>query len=116
MRLRRAEAPRARAGLDGPLSPAEFARFSRLARWLPTRWTRTARRRRFLLLGAAAPGFAAVATTPLHQHLAVLSAGAALFAAALGFRRASEALFARAEAAALWPPSPNPIPETRRHG
>lgn len=101
--------------LERPLSAIEFARFALICRWLPAACTSSARRRRLLLLAMTAPGFAALVTTPLHQNLAVLAAGAVLFAAALAFRRLTEGAFVRAEAAALWPPSPTPKPELRGH-
>ena len=101
--------------LDRPLSAAEFARVAVVCRWVPAAWTSSARRRRLLLLAMATPGFAALVSTPLHQSLALLAVGAALFAGALGFRRLTEGAFVRAEAAALWPPSPTPKPELRRH-
>jgi hypothetical protein len=90
-----------------PLSPREFSRLRGLAGRLPLAWTQTARRRRFLFLALAAPGFAAVFTTGLHQNLAVLALGLLLFLAAWIFRRRSEPVFARAEAAAVWPPIPS---------
>lgn len=65
----------------------------------------TPRRRRLLFLALAAPGFIGVFSTPLHQNLALLVAGALLFAAAVLFRGRSEPLLARAEAAGLWPPT-----------
>ncbi|HEX4097535.1 MAG TPA: hypothetical protein VHX64_12450, partial [Caulobacteraceae bacterium] len=49
-------------------------------------------------------GFLLVFTTPFHRQLALLALGGVLFAAALLFRRVTEPVFARAEAAALWPP------------
>ena len=91
--------------LQPPLSEAEFARFTRLAARLPRPWILSPRRRRLLFLGLAAPGFAGVFATPLHQNLAVLAMGFLLFAAACAFRARTEPLFARAEAAALWPPN-----------
>ena len=112
---REEDAPLGADRLDRPLSAAEFARFAVICRWLPTAWTSSARRRRLLLLAMAAPGFAALVSTPLHQSLAALAVGAGLFVAALGFRRLTEGAFVRAEAAALWPPSPTPKPEMRRH-
>ena len=90
--------------LEGPLSPSELRRLGGLAAWIPLACTATPRRRRFLFLGLAAPGFAAVFGTPLHQNLAVLVAGFGLFGAACVFRRRTEGVFVRAEAAALWPP------------
>lgn len=101
------------APLEAPLSAAEFSRFTRLTRWIPSSWILTSRRRRLLLLALAAPGFLALTTTPIHRNFPVLLAGAVLFTAALGFRRFTERTFARAEAAALWPPSPVSRPETR---
>ena len=97
--------------LDPPLTPAEFARLGWITARAPQAWVRSVRRRRLLLLALAAPGFLVVFATPLHRSLALLALGLMLFAAALGFRRWSEPLFARAEAAALWPPPP-PLKET----
>jgi len=97
-------APAARLRLEGPLSPAELRQLGGVARSLPLAWTATPRRRRFLFLGLAAPGFLAVFATPLHQDLAALLAGFGLFGAACVFRRRTERVFVRAEAAALWPP------------
>ncbi len=90
-----------------PLPPAELARLGRLASRLPLTWTRSPRRRRFLFLALAAPGFLAVFSLGLHQNLALLVAGFVLFLAAWVFRRRTEPVFARAEAAALWPPLPS---------
>jgi hypothetical protein len=90
--------------LDGPLSPAEFRRLGGLAGRIPLACTTTVRRRRFLFLGLAAPGFLAVFGAPVHQNLAVLVAGFGLFGAACVFRGRTERVFVRAEAAALWPP------------
>jgi hypothetical protein len=90
--------------LKGPLSPRELQRLGGVARRMPLAWTSTPRRRRFLFLALAAPGFLAVFATPLHQNLAVLVVGFVLFAAACGFRGRTERIFVRAEAAALWPP------------
>lgn len=97
--------------LEPPLSPAEFDRFSIVTRALPAAWLLTVRRRRLLLLALAAPGFLALTTTPIHRNLVLLTTGASLFAAAFGFRRFCEGAFVRAEAAALWPPSPAPRPD-----
>jgi hypothetical protein len=95
--------------LEGPLSPAELRRLGGLAARMPLACTATPRRRRFLFLGLAAPGFLAVFGAPLHQNLAVLVAGFGLFGAACVFRRRTEGVFVRAEAAALWPPvGPDP--------
>ena len=92
--------------LEPPLSAGEFARLRWLTARLPGRWTASRRRRRLLFLGLAAPGFLCVFATPLHQNLAVLLAGFVLFGAACVFRARTERLFVRAEAAAVWPPSP----------
>ncbi len=86
------------------LSAAQFADLQGLVRLFGS-WVRSRRRRRLLFLALAAPGFLAVFATPLHQNLAVLAAGFLLFAAACAFRARTEPLFARAEAAALWPPN-----------
>ena len=90
--------------LEGPLSPAELRRLGGLTGWMPLVCTATPRRRRFVFLGLAAPGFLAVFGTPVHQNLAVLVAGFGLFGAACVFRGRSERVFVHAEAAALWPP------------
>jgi len=90
--------------LEGPLSPAELRRLGGVAGRMPLACTATPRRRRFLFLGLAAPGFLAVFGTPLHQNLAVLITGFGLFGAACAFRRRTERVFVHAEAAALWPP------------
>ncbi len=86
-----------------PLSATKAKRLGSLCARLPPRWTRTPRRRRFLFLALAAPGFAAVFATPLHRNLLLLVAGFLLFVAAVIFRRRTEWVFAHAEAAALWP-------------
>ena len=91
-----------------PLSADELRRLSLAAR-LPLAWIASPRRRRLLVLALAAPGFLLVTTTPLHRLFAVLVAGVLLFAAALVFRRRTEPVFVRAEAADLWPP-PAPAP------
>jgi hypothetical protein len=91
--------------LEPPLSAGEFARLRWLTARLPARWTASRRRRR-LFLGLSSPGFVCVFATPLHQNLAVLVAGFLLFSAACVFRARTERLFVRAEAAAVWPPSP----------
>ena len=93
--------------LDGPLTQAELSRLATVLRCLPLAWTCSARRRRLLLLGLATPGFLGVFTTPLHRNVLLLAAGLLLFAAALLFRRRTEGVFQRAEAAALWPPNPH---------
>jgi hypothetical protein len=93
-------------GLDPPLSAGEFARLRWLTARLPSAWTASRRRRRLLFLCLAAPGFAVVFATPLHQNLAVLFVGFVLFGAACLFRARTERLFVRAEATAVWPPLP----------
>ena len=94
------------------LSVAEFADLQRLAGLLGSS-ALSRRRRRLLFLALAAPGFFAVFSTPLHQNLAVLATGLLMFGAACAFRARTEPLFARAEAAALWPPDfPPQRPET----
>ena len=85
------------------LSASEFATLQRLAR-LSGRWGYTRRRRRLAFLGLAAPGFFAVFSTPLHQTLVVFVLGLVLLAAACVVRARTEPIFARAEAADLWPP------------
>ncbi|CAN7657247.1 hypothetical protein LJR225_005209 [Phenylobacterium sp. LjRoot225] len=87
-------------------SPRDFRRLSWLARHLPADWIRTRRRRRFLFLGLAAPGFFSVFGTIYHHNFFVLLAGFVLFGAAVVFRARTEPTFVRAEAADLWPPSP----------
>lgn len=104
-----AEPPATFAALEPTLSGADFAQFAWLSRRLPVAWTSTRRRRRFLFLAMAAPGFVAVFSTPLHRSLALLALGSLLFAAALAVRRRTEPVFVRAEAAALWPPPPPPL-------
>ncbi len=94
------------------LSATECKRLGWICARLPLHWTQSARRRRFLFLALAAPGFVAVFAAPLHRSLLVLVAGFLLFAAAVGFRRRTEAVFARAEAATVWPPT---LKETIHH-
>ena len=53
--------------------------------------------------------------TPLHQNLALMLLGFAGFAAAWIFRRRTERVFIRAEAAALWPPPLSSTRETPTH-
>jgi hypothetical protein len=103
--------------LAPPLSAGELRRLARLGGRLPRAWTASARRRRLMLLGLAAPGFLAVAATPAHQNFFVLFAGLLAFAAAFLFRRLTEPVFVRAEAAALWPPAadlPHPLARYRK--
>jgi hypothetical protein len=88
-----------------PLTDSQLAALSALARRLPASWISTPRRRRFLFLGLAAPGFFAVFGTPLHHQLLVAVVGFLLFGAAVLFRVRTETLFVRADAAELWPPS-----------
>jgi len=90
-----------------PLSPGEFALFSQLTGALPSPWIATRRRRRFLFLALAAPGFFAVFATPIHHSLIAMLVGFGLFGAATAFRLKTEPLFERAQAADLWP-SPDP--------
>ena len=87
-----------------PLTAAQLAVVSALARCLPASWISTPRRRRFLFLGLAAPGFFAVFGTPLHHQLLVMALGFLLFGAAVLFHVRTEPLFVRADAAELWPP------------
>jgi hypothetical protein len=102
----------ASAPFPPPLTAAEFAALQRLTRWMG-HWGHSRRRRRLLFVALAAPGFFAVFATPLHHSFAALLAGLLLFAAACAFRGLTEPLFLRAEAAALWPPLPDPrYPET----
>jgi hypothetical protein len=101
--------------LPAPPSAVELAGLGRFAGALPVRWTASRRRRRLLFLALAAPGFWAVFATPAHQSFRLLGLGLLHFAAAVLFRRLSEPVFARAEAAALWPPPPlrRPVPDSR---
>ena len=100
-----------------PLTPAQFAALSRLSARLPARWIATRRRRRFLFLALAAPGFLAVFATPLHHQFLLLVAGFLLFGAAVLFRVRTEPLFLCADAAELWPfpPSSTPTSKDSRH-
>lgn len=95
------------------LTPAEFAALSTLAARLPARWIATRRRRRFLFLTLAAPGFFAVFGTPFHCQLLLMLLGFLLFGAAVLFRIRTEPLFARADAADLWPSPSRPTPATK---
>ena len=100
-----------------PLTPAQFAALSRLSARLPARWIATRRRRRFLFLALAAPGFLAVFGTPLHHQFLMMVVGFLLFGAAVLFRIQTEPLFLRADAAELWPfpPSSTPASKDSRH-
>lgn len=100
-------------GLDPPLTAAEFQRLAVLSARLPLTWTATPRRRRLLVVALAAPGFLLLWTTPLHRNSGLLAAGLVLFLAALLFRRMTERVFARAEAAELWPPPASSRKESR---
>jgi hypothetical protein len=77
--------------------PAPFVRWQiaayRLGLRLPPAWRASPRRRRFLFLGLAAPGFLLVAGLPLHQNLWALLSGLAGMGLSYGFRRLSEPLF-----------------------
>lgn len=99
------------------LTPAQFARLSWLSARLPARWLATRRRRRFLFLALAAPGFLAVFATPLHRQLLLMVLGFLLFGAAVLFRALTEPLFVRADAAELWPlpSSSTPASKDSRH-
>jgi hypothetical protein len=100
-----------------PLTPVQFAALSRLSARLPARWIATRRRRRFLFLAIAAPGFLAVFATPLHHQFLLMVVGFFLFGAAVLFRGLTEPLFLRADAAELWPipPSPTSASKDSRH-
>jgi len=100
-----------------PLTAAQFAALSRLSARLPARWIATRRRRRFLFLALAAPGFLAVFATPLHRQFLLLVVGFLLFGAAVLFRVRTEPLFLRADAADLWPfpHSPTSASKDSRH-
>ena len=97
-----------------PLSEGEVRRLAGLAARLPLAWIISPKRRRLLLLALAAPGFLLVAATPWHRSLGLMAVGFALFAAAFLFRRRTERVFVRAEAAARWPPAPDSRQPTRR--
>jgi hypothetical protein len=97
--------PQGEAADPPPLTASQLAVVSALARRLPPSWICTPRRRRFLFLGLAAPGFFAVFGTPLHHQLLVMAVGFLLFGAAVLFRVRTEPLFVRADAAELWPPA-----------
>ena len=90
--------------------------FAGLAPRVPSRWTRTRRRRRLLFLALCAPGFVAIFATPLHHNFFLLVFGIVLFAAAALFRTLTEPLFERAAAAGSLANSPSPPPsEDSRH-
>lgn len=95
------------------LTPAEFAALAKLAARLPARWIATRRRRRFLFLALAAPGFFAVFGTPFHRQLLLMVLGFLLFGGAVLFRVLTEPLFVRADAADLWPPPSRPTPASK---
>jgi hypothetical protein len=95
------------------LTPAEFVALSKLAARLPVGWIATRRRRRFLFLALAAPGFFAVFGAPLHRQLWLMIFGFLLFGAAVVFRIRTEPLFVRAEAADLWPSPSRPMPTSK---
>ena len=95
------------------LTPAEFAALSRLTARLPARWIATRRRRRFLFLALAAPGFFAVFGTPFHHQLWLMVLGFLLFGAAVLVRVRTEPLFVRADAADLWPSPSRPTPASK---
>lgn len=87
-----------------PLGARELALISAVSAKLPQACLLSVRRRRFLFLGLAAPGFLAVFTTTLHHNFFVLVAGFVLFGAAVAFRVLTEPVFIRAQAAEIWPP------------
>ena len=89
-----------------PLGARELALLSALSAKLPHAWLLSVRRRRFLFLGMAAPGFLAVFTTTLHHNFFVLVAGFLLFGAAVLFRLLTEPVFLRAQTAEIWPSRP----------
>ena len=102
------------AAQDSPaLTQAEFAALSQLAARLPARWIATPRRRRFLFLALAAPGFFAVFGTAFHRQLWLMVVGLLLFGAAVLFRIRTEPLFVRADAADLWPSPSRPTPASK---
>lgn len=88
------------------LGTGELALLTRVSAKLPHAWLLTVRRRRFLFLGMAAPGFLAVFTTTLHHNFFVLVAGFLLFGAAVLFRLLTEPVFLRAQTAEIWPSRP----------
>ncbi len=100
-RLAHLRAPRLGAG--PVLTDRELALLGTLVRRLPRSWLLSRRRRRLLFLGLASPGFFAVFGTIYHHNFFVLVSGFPLFGAACLFRRRTEPLFERAEAAELWP-------------
>lgn len=78
-----------------PPAAAWVNAFAGLASLVPSRWTRTRRRRRLLFLGLCAPGFVATFATPLHHNFFLLVFGIGLFAAAALLRALTEPLFER---------------------
>jgi hypothetical protein len=98
------------------LTEREFALLSTLTGRLPARWIGTRRNRRLLFLALAAPGFFAVFGTIYHHSFFVMLAGFVLFGAAVLFRKRTEPIFERAEAADLWPsPDLASAPEDTPH-
>jgi len=93
-----------------PLAALRPGVLSRLALRPPLAWTSTRRRRRLLFLALAAPGFIAVFTTTLHRNLFIAAAGMAMFAAAVFFRRQTEAILDQA----AHRPSDTPNPQGAR--
>lgn len=90
--------------------------FAGLAERVPSRWSRTRRRRRLLFLALCAPGFVAIFATPLHHSFFLLVFGIVLFAAAALFRALTEPLFERVDASGPLVTSPSPPPsEDSRH-
>ena len=109
------ETTAAHPGPQPPVAPWISA-FAGLAAWVPSRWSRTRRRRRLLFLALCAPGFVAIFATPLHHNFFLLVFGIVLFAAAALFRAQTEPLFERADAAGPQITSPSPPPsEDSRH-
>ena len=99
-----------------PLIALWIKTFAGLASRVPSRWSRTRRRRRLLFLALCAPGFVATFAMPLHHNFFLLVFGIVLFAAAALFRALTEPLFERADAAGPQITSPSPPPsEDSRH-
>jgi len=109
------ETTEAHPGHPPPVAPWINA-FAGLASRVPSRWSRTRRRRRLLFLALCAPGFVATFAMPLHHNFFLLVFGIVLFAAAALFRALTEPLFERADAAGPQITSPSPPPsEDSRH-